>query len=179
MKPKLRQMTKDILSDVPIYIYSGIPFKSMHIKWHFLTTSVNHLKRVRFISWSSSGKYETIWSSLYTESTKKKTYQSSFIHSLKLYVALRGSPYYLYSSVHPPQGLGLAVLSGSFFSYGSLPNCTQISSQMPPAQRGLYWSLYLKDQLSSYGLCLCFTFLHTRYYHLILYYVFIYCQSLS
>jgi len=49
MKPKLRQMIKDILSDGRVYIYYGKLFESMSTKSHFVTTSMNHFIRIEFI----------------------------------------------------------------------------------------------------------------------------------
>lgn len=72
MKPKLRKMTKDIPADIQIYIYYGKPFKNMRIRSHFVTTLMNHLKRIKLTNLEFFWEMRGICSSLYTERTEKK-----------------------------------------------------------------------------------------------------------
>lgn len=77
MKPKLRQMTRDIPFDVQIYIYYGKSFKYVCI----ITTSMNHLKRIKFTKLKkSSGKYETYGHHCVQRGLRKKN--PTIVHSL-------------------------------------------------------------------------------------------------
>lgn len=141
-------MTKDIFSDVQIYIYNQNPFKNISIKSGFVMTSI------KFTKLEFSWEIWDIWSSLYIESTeKKKPHQSSFIHLFS-------------NALHGPTVVSLLFLKHSllkdlgllFLLEGSSPmtHFIHISAQLPPAQRGLSWSFCLKDQPSSHFLSALF-----------------------
>lgn len=95
MKPKLRQMRKDILSDVQIYIYYGKPFKSISTRSLLVAISMNHLKRIKLIKLQFFREIGDVWSSLYTESTENKAHQLLQIFVWPPVVSLGTTPHHV------------------------------------------------------------------------------------